>query len=84
MSGLPTPYLQDEDIKRMVRRLATHGEVTQQKAESVARAVHQRIGWAGTPVAFDAIGKYRPEGQKQKDIEVARQVLLMVKAGAGS
>lgn len=82
MRSLPTPYLQDDDIKRMVHRLATHGEVTMQKAEFVARAVHNRIGWACTPVKFDDIGKYRPAGSKERDIELAFQVLTTAKAGA--
>lgn len=77
---LPTPYQKDEDIQRMVARLA-RGEITDEKAEWVARAVHKLIGWAGTPVAFDDTGKYRPVGSKEADIAMARRVLEMTKAG---
>lgn len=72
--GRPSPYLRNEDIQRMVARLS-RGEINDEKAEWLARAVHNVIGWAGTPVAFDDTGKYRPEGSKERDIAVAREVL---------
>jgi len=58
----------------MVIRLA-RGEITDEKAEWLARAVHKATGWAGTPVAFDDVGRYRPEGSKERDIAEARTVL---------
>ena len=82
LRSLPTPYRRDADIKRMVTRLA-RGTITDEKAEWLARAVHKRAGWAGTPVKFDDIGKYRPVGAKEQDIALARSVLETAKAAMG-
>lgn len=72
--GRHSAYYRNEDIIRMVTRLA-RGEITDEKAEWLARAVHSVTPWAGTPVSFDDIGKFRPEGAKARDIAEAREVL---------
>lgn len=79
MRSLDARYTQSEHIKRMVIRLA-RGTITDEKAEWLARAVHNQTGWAGRPVAFDDNGKYRPVGSKERDIALARTVLETCKA----
>lgn len=74
-----TPYLHDEDVLRMVNRLA-RGEITDQKAEAVARAVHLLAGWAGTPVKWDDEGQYWRSGSREAATADAREVLEEVKA----
>lgn len=76
---LPDMYTRDENIKRMLVRLA-RGTINDQKAEWLARAVHRTKPWAGRPVAFDDIGKFRPFGSKEADIASARAVLIGCKA----
>lgn len=76
-------YSRDEGIIRMATRLA-RGEITDEKAEWLARAVHGVTPWAGTPVAFDDIGQYRPEGAKARNIAEAREVLEEIAAELAS
>lgn len=63
----------------MVNRLA-RGEITGQKAEAVARAVHLLAGWAGTPVKWDDEGQYWRSGSREAATADAREVLEEVKA----
>ena len=74
-----TAYLHDFFVRRAVNRLA-RGEITDWKAESIARAVHTLTGWAGTPVAWDDEGKYWRAGSRERAIAEAREVLEEVKA----
>lgn len=74
MRTLSTTYTRDEHIQRMIVRLA-RGTINDEKAEWLARAVHNTKGWAGTPVKFDDIGHFRPVGAKEADIALARSVL---------
>lgn len=74
----PFRHFRDEDVLRMADRLA-RGEITDEKAEWLARAQHRTHGWAGTPVPFDEIGKYRPAGSKEKDIALAKAFLEKLK-----
>ena len=79
LRSLPYGYAREKDIERMVVRLA-RGTINDEKAEWLARAVHNRKGWAGMPVAFDDIGHFRPVGAKERDIAEARSVLEAFKA----
>lgn len=71
-------YYKEENVARMADRLA-RGEITDEKAEWLARADHRTHGWAGTPVKFDDVGKYRPEGSKERDIARAKAYLEKLK-----
>lgn len=73
-----TPYLRDDNIKAMVARLS-RGEITDEKVEWVARAVHKLVGWAGTPVAWDNDGQYWNQAGRDRALAEAREVLLEAK-----
>lgn len=79
MRTLPDGYARDGNIKRRIVRLA-RGTVNDEKAEWLARAVHNVKPWAGKPVAFDDIGHFRPVGSKEADIVRALSVLRGCKA----
>lgn len=79
MRHLDETYSRDENIKRMIVRLA-RGTITDDKAEWLARAHHKTKPWAGTPVAFDDIGHFRQVGAKEADLARARSVLDECKA----
>lgn len=74
----PFRNYRDENVLRMADRLA-RGEITDEKAEFLARAHHHTIGWAGRPVPFDDIGRWRPEGSKERDIAIAKAFLEKLK-----
>lgn len=47
-----TGYAVNDDIARMIVRLASHGEITATKAEAVARAQHRETPVTGTPTPW--------------------------------
>lgn len=46
-------YAVNDDIARMIVRLASRGEITATKADAVARAQHRATPVAGTPTPWD-------------------------------
>lgn len=72
-------YYKEENVARMADRLA-RGEITDEKAEWLARADHRTHGWAGTPEKFDEEnGHYRGPGSKARDIARAKAYLEKLK-----
>lgn len=72
----PSAYARDENIQAMVRRLG-RGEITNDRVEWLATAVHRATPWAGRPIPWDEITERHREQQR----ECARWALERAAAG---
>jgi len=65
-------YAANDDVARMIARLASVGAITDRKVEAVAMANHKAMPMAGTPIPWAD----RSEEYRDAKRALARQALL--------
>ena len=65
-------YASNDDVARMITRLASHGDITDSKVEAVAIANHRAMPMAGTPIPWED----RSEEYRDAKRALAREALL--------
>lgn len=68
-------YAANEDVARMITRLASHGEITAVKVKAVARAQHRAMPVAGVPTPWGDltyVARQRKYAEARAALEGAR------------
>ncbi|WNT44218.1 hypothetical protein SEA_CANDC_4 [Microbacterium phage CandC] len=68
-------YAVNDDVARMITRLASHGEITTVKVKAVARAQHRATPVAGRPTPWSELtyaAKQRKYAEARAALEEAR------------